>query len=171
MVVLAGLFVLAACGANESPITPQDMANAEDAMFISVGDFSHLRTPYVGAAHATHSVVNALPLPDENWLIVLIQIGQDHGDFAESYSPYTLTIFYEPREGSVISGTRDDLEIPTDAFIANSDLLFDLIENLQAVTFSIKLNPVESGEADSDFFDYRWSRSRHGEYSLQMQTL
>jgi len=171
---LASLLALTACGGGEA--TPQaflpDATN--DTIFTVIGagegsgDFSHLRTPYVGAAHATQAVVNALPLPSDDWAVGSIQIGADHGDFAKSYSPYTLTIFYEPQQGRVIAGTRDDLQIPTDAFTANSDLLFDLIENLQAVTFSVRFNHVEDGGANDGFFDYRWSRSRHGEYSLEI---
>ena len=170
MIASASLLVLTACTANETPvqITPPEASAAVDTVLIGakVDDFSHLRTPYVGAAHATHAVVAALPLPGENWAVASIQIGADHGDFAEGYSPYTLTIFYEPQQGSVIAGTSDNLEIPQDAFISNSGLLFELIENLQAVHFSVRFSNDVNNIVNDDFFDYRWGRSRFGEYSL-----
>ena len=171
MAGLTSLFVLTACGAGENPVqvaAPEVIANRETILSDGTDDLSNLRIPYVGEAHATHRIVNALALPGEKWLVGSIQIGADQGDFAERYSPYTLTIFYEPPQGSVIAGTRDSLEMPEDVFISNSDLLFELIENLQAVTFSVRLNHPEAGEADSGFFYYRWSRSRSGEYSIDI---
>jgi len=158
---VASLLILSGCAGN-------NYAAYEYESTIDVtreNDFRHLRTPYVGSAHATHAVVNILPLPGENWTISSIQIGTDHGDFSVDHSPYALTIFYEPRLSSVIEGyaSRDYLEIPEDIFDSNSELLFELIENLQVVTFSVNFF---SGE-DVSFFDYRWSRSRSGEYSLR----
>ena len=169
-----GLLTLTGCGAEDASAGNYGQGIQAD---IDHDPFTHLRTPYVGSAHETQAVVNALQLPGENWIVGSIQIGQDHGDFAESFSPYTLTIFYVPRQSTVISGSRDELKIPTDVFNTNSDLLFDLIENLQAVTFSVRFNNSESGsesnslegnDTDSNFFDYRWSRSRNGEFSLKI---
>ena len=160
--VLASLLTLTACGASEAPTN-----NIGEVELVDGDPFAHLRIPFVGAAHETQAVVNVLQLPGESWIVGSIQIGQDHGDFAESYSPYTLTIFYEPRSGSIIEGSRELPTIPTVVFEENSTLLFEVIENLQAVTFSVRFNPAEGGEADNSLFDYRWSRSRHGEYSLQ----
>lgn len=166
---LLGLIILSGCGttaevsqqSGDAPVVVSD-ANAE----LMSDDFSHLRTPYVGAAHATQNIVNVLTLPGENWTVLSIQIGADHGDFYAPHSPYTLTIFYEPQQGTVIDGSLSDLKIPTAIFEENSDLLFDLIENLRAVTFSVRFNRTENGEHYADIFDYRWSRSRYGEYSL-----
>ena len=163
------LSIVAGCGTVDNPTVNNvdiSLDTETDLDINDKSDFAHLTTPYVGEAHAVYNIVNALPLPDDDWTVRSIQIGENHGDFAQSYSPYTLTVFYEPRQGAVISGTNDDLDIPTDAFVANSNLLFDLIENLQAVTFSVRLNPAADDYVDH--FDYRWSRNRHGEYSLQM---
>ncbi|MCL2616548.1 MAG: DUF4825 domain-containing protein [Defluviitaleaceae bacterium] len=166
------LLVLTGCVTNHNPAQGSTPSVAID---VEAGDITnednplyHLRTPYVGAAHATSAIVNALPLPGEDWLVASIQIGADHGDFPVSYSPYTLTIFYEPRKGSVIDGQRDMMAIPTDAFESNSLLLFDLIENLQAVTFFVRFTSSGGNETESDTYNYRWSRTRHGEYSLQI---
>ena len=117
------LLTLTACGAGETSVqvTPPEIATGTEISptEADVDNFSLLRTPYVGAAHATHNVVNALPLPGYSWIVSSIEIGADHGDFAESYSPYTLTIFYEPQQGGAITGTRDVPEIPTEANIQN----------------------------------------------------
>ena len=157
VLMMAGIIILilfAGCGANESPA---DVSGHEGQ--VDGDPFAHLRIPFVGSAHETQAVVNALRLPSENWIVHSIQIGQDHGDFAENYSPYTLTIFYEPRYGSFTEDT-----IPIDIFNKNSDMLFDLIENLQAVTFMVRSNSSDDTQADSGSYDYRWSRSRYGYY-------
>ena len=101
--MFAGLLSISAlaftgCGAEEVinpapesiPVTTSDSA-AEP----TPDDFSHLRTPYVGAAHATHAIVNVLPVPSADWALTYIQIGENHGDFSVSLAPYTLTVFYE----------------------------------------------------------------------------
>ena len=178
---LASLLVLVGCGGADEPM-PTDMAdNTSLGVALDVNtpgvdgllavsdahDFAHLRTPYVGAAHAVQEILNVLPLPGDNWIVRSFEIGANYGDFAESYSPYTLTVFYELQQGSVIAGSWDTPEIPTDTLVSNSDMLFDLIENLEAVTFSVKFNTPEDDDS-CGFFDYYWSRSRDGEYSLQM---
>jgi len=133
---LVSFLALSGCGpdASQTRATTGQVTTSTETSPIE--DLSHLRTAYVGAAHATHSIVSALPLPGESWTVCSIEIGANHSDFSVRYNPYTLTVFYEPRQSSVIPGSRDMPEIPTDTFAANSDALFDLIENLQAVTFS-----------------------------------
>ena len=164
----SSLLILTSC-ANDSSVTYEynpEQGQEYEYSTTYENEFSHLRTPYVGSAHETHAVVDALPLPGENWVVRSIQIGTDHGDFSTDHSPYALTIFYEPRQGSAIEGydSRHSLDIPRDVFVSNTDLLFELIENLEAVTFSVNFFYGE----DESFFDYRWSRSRGGEYSLQI---
>ena len=159
---LISLLALTACGT----VQPVDAGHGQAEQVL--GDpFADLRIPYVGSAHETREIVSILQLPGENWFVASIQIGQDHGDFSENFSPYTLTIFYEPRSGSVIEEAEEQPSIPTDIFEENAGLLFELIGNLQAITFSMRFTASENGEADSGIFDYRWSRSRSGEYSLQ----
>jgi len=157
-----GVLALTGCGMDGPIADVYEQKTQDDGK-----PFAHLITPYVGSAHQTHAVVNALQLPGENWIVSSIQIGQDHGDFPIGYSPYTLTVFYEPQQGSVINGSREYLEIPSEIFEANTNLLFDLIENLQAVTFSVRF--VTSDDGNNDFFDYRWSKSRGGEFSLEIR--
>ena len=103
--------------------------------------------PYVGAAHETGRIVNAMPLPRDDMTLHSFQIGADHGGFG--YGVYTLTIHYNLNS--------DNLDYaPGAEFGQISSRLFDLIENLQAVTFSV----VSYGETDTDNYIYRWSISR-----------
>jgi len=103
--------------------------------------------PYVGVAHATQRIVSTMPLPRDDMSLRSIQIGADHGGFG--YGANTLTIHYN------LDG--DSLEdAPGAEFGQISSQLFSLIENLQAVTFSV----VDSEETDTDNYIYRWSISR-----------
>ena len=102
---------------------------------------------HVGAAHETHRIVNAMPLPRNDMALRTIQIGADHGGFG--YGAYTLTIHYD------LHG-NDLTEAPGADFERIAIRLFSLIENLQAVTFSI----VGNETADTDDYIYRWSISR-----------
>jgi hypothetical protein len=103
----------------------------------------------VGAAHETHRIVSSLPLPDATWQLHSIQIGADHGNFG--YGAYTLTVFYGLQDDAV------ELEhIPGAEFESNAAILFNLISNLQAVTFSIN----DSAEFNAADYYYRWSISR-----------
>ena len=103
--------------------------------------------PHVGAAHETQRIVNAMPLPRSDMALRSIQIGADHGGFG--YGAYTLTIHYGLHGGSFE-------DAPGAAFQRISVRLFALIENLQAITFSV----VDNEETDIDNYIYRWSISR-----------
>jgi hypothetical protein len=103
-------------------------------------------TPFVGAAHETQRIVNAMPLPRGDMSTRSIQIGADHGGFG--YAAYTLTIHY--------GLYSDAFDVPGAAFERISARLFDLIENLQAVTFSVG----DYKDTDLDNYIYRWSISR-----------
>jgi len=98
-----------------------------------------LGTPYVGAAHETSRVVGLLPLPGENFTVVGIEIGKDHGQ--TGYGDYTLTVLY-----SYHDVMRRFTEAYEAAFRANADFLFEHIGNLQAVTFMVD--------------EYQWSQVR-----------
>jgi len=103
--------------------------------------------PYVGVAHATQRIVSMMPLPRDDMSLRSIQIGADHGGFG--YGAYTLTIHY--------NFDSDNFDYaPGAEFGQISSQLFSLIENLQAVTFSV----VGSEETDTDNYIYRWSISR-----------
>jgi len=131
-------------------------------------EVSDLRIPYVGAAHLTQRVVDSLPLPGDNWAVQFIQIGANHSLFDFAYPPHTLTVFYEPAYDSVIEGSREYPNVPFAEFERNAEMLFDLIGNLEEVTFSVRFAPSEGGEFDSDSFDYRWSMTMHGDSSLEV---
>jgi hypothetical protein len=88
-----------------------------------------------------------MPLPRDDMALQSIQIGADHGGFG--YGAYTLTIHY-----TLHSESLNDAPGATFARIAGR--LFRLIENLQAVTFSV----VGNEETDTDNYIYRWSISR-----------
>ena len=134
--VTLSLFTFTACATRQSTVAAYGNANQ-----IYMSEAADSRIPYVGSAHETRAVVGSLALPGANWMVGSIQIGQDHGDFSESFSPYTLTVFYKPQQGNVIEGTREELSIPAVAFEENANLLFELIGNLQAVTFSVRFKP------------------------------
>jgi len=102
---------------------------------------------YVGAAHETHRIVSAMPLPQDDMTLRAIQIGADHGGFG--YDEHTLTIHYN------LNGDSPE-DAPGTEFGQISSRLFDLIGNLQAVTFSV----IGSEETDTDNYIYRWSISR-----------
>lgn len=103
--------------------------------------------PYVGVAHATQRIVSMMPLPRDDMSLRSIQIGADHGGFG--YGAYTLTIHY-----NLDSDNFEDA--PSAEFGQISSRLFSLIENLQAVTFSV----VGNEETDTDNYIYHWSISR-----------
>ena len=112
------------------------------------GDVSGIESiPHVGAAHETNRIVSAMPLPQSNIPLRSIQIGADHGGFG--YGAYTLTVHYD------FSGDTLDY-IPGKAFEQIAASLFDLIENLEAVTFSL----VGIEETNVDNYIYRFSISR-----------
>jgi len=111
--------------------------------------------PHVGAAHETQGIVFALDLPIANWQVRSIQIGADHGGFG--YGEYTLTIFYEPHSNFQGEITESIAE----AFFENTaDRLFDLIGNLQAITFSVNYTRTVGDEIND--YDYRFSITRSG---------
>ena len=131
-----------------------DEASAESALRNFLTDRELLAIapiPHVGVAHETHRIVNALPLPDGAWFLNSIQIGADHGGFG--YGAYTLTVLY------------DIMDIPSHmpgaSFEANAARLFGLIENLEAVTFSVN-SLVVSHTAE---YHYRWSITRQSSAS------
>jgi len=138
------LFTLAALAACNTPVEG-DNSNSTALSPI----------PYVGAAHDTHGIVLALDLPSVGWQVRSIQIGADHGGFG--YGEYSLTIFYEPH-----SDFNSEIgESISKAFFENTaGRLFDLIGNLQAVTFSVNHERAE-GDVVSDY-DYRFSVTRSG---------
>jgi len=111
--------------------------------------------PYVGAAHETQRIVNTMPLPRGDMTVYSIQIGADHGGFG--YGAYTLTVHY-----NLHSSNLEDA--PGAEFEQIALRLFELIENLQAVTFSIVSPEDADGEIDEeidmDNYIYRWSISR-----------
>jgi len=111
--------------------------------------------PYVGAAHETHAIVLALDLPNANWQVRAIQIGADHGGFG--YGEYNLTVFYEPHS-DVQGGITE--RISEVFFESTASRLFDLIGNLQAVTFSVCYQ-INTGNAMNDY-DYRVGITRSG---------
>ena len=126
-----------------------DEASAESALRNFLSDKELLAIspiPHVGVAHETHRIVNALPLPDSTWRLNSIQIGADHGGFG--YGPYTLTVFYDTMDISQY--------MPSANFEANAARLFEFIENLEAVTFSINIL-VASVAVE---YNYRWSITR-----------
>jgi len=143
VMMLFAFIALAACNGNE----------AENSQNYNSTEISPI--PHVGAAHETHEIVFALDLPNADWQVRSIQVGADHGGFG--YGEYTLTIFYEPHgdfEGEISQ------RIPEIFFESTADRLFDLIGNLQAVTFS-----VNSERTASDViigYDYRFSITRSG---------
>ncbi|MCL2204337.1 MAG: DUF4825 domain-containing protein [Defluviitaleaceae bacterium] len=111
--------------------------------------------PHVGAAHETHNIVFALDLPTDSWQVRSIQIGADHGGFG--YGEYTLTIFYEPHsdfEGEITERISEVF------FESTANRLFELIGNLQAVTFSI--NHERTAVNATNNYDYRFSIARSG---------
>ena len=119
-------------------------------------DSAELRPiPYVGAAHETHEIVHALDLPNADWHVRYIQIGADHGEFG--YGEYTLTIFYEPHDD--FDGAISQ-RISETFFVNTADRLFELIGNLQAVTFSVNNERTESHATAG--YDYRFSITRGG---------
>ena len=124
-------------------------------------DMDMLFTPYVGAAHLTYRVVDSLPLPDTDWVVQSVQIGANHSNSELVYPPHTLTVFYEPKEGATIE------YMPFDAFEENAATLFELIGNLEGVTFSVRAVSSDGGELDADFYDYRWSMIRQGDVFFQ----
>jgi len=101
---------------------------------------------HVGAAHETYRIVTAMPLPRDDMTLRSIQIGADHGGFG--YGAYTLTIHYN------LHGSNLEYA-PGAEFEQITSRLFELIENLQAVTFSL----VSREETDTDNYIYRWSIS------------
>jgi len=104
--------------------------------------------PFVGAAHETQRIVDALPLPGFHMSLRSIQIGADHGGFG--YGDYTLTIHY--------SLHTDTLPVsPVSDFTSLAHSLFELIGNLEAVTFSV----VSVSETDADNYIMRWSTTKH----------
>jgi hypothetical protein len=110
---------------------------------------------YVGAAHETHAIVLALDLPNANWQVRAIEIGADHGGFG--YGEYTLTVFYEPHS-DVQGGITE--RISEVFFESTASRLFDLIGNLQAVTFSVSHERTASVEIND--YDYRFNITRGG---------
>ena len=103
--------------------------------------------PHVGAAHKTQRIISAMPLPSDDMTYRSIQIGADHGGFG--YGAYTLTIHYDWH------GVNLE-DISSSEFEQIAENIFDFIENLQAVTFSL----VSYEEADTDNYIFRWSISR-----------
>ena len=69
-----------------------------------------------------------MPLPRDDMTFRSIQIGADHGSFG--YGAYTLTIHYDLYDVTLEY-------VPGAAFERVAIGLFGLIENLQAVTFSL----------------------------------
>ena len=174
--ILAGVLSISAlaftgCGAEEvttpAQETPPVIASDSATEPTTDDGLSRLRTPYVGAAHATHAVVNALPMPSADWAFASIQIGENHGNFSESIAPYTLTVFYETAHDDFMT-TSPQQHFPdlTPVLEENAATLFDLIENLQAVTFSFNFPIWIGSEEDERFAEYRWNISRNGEFSV-----
>ena len=135
--------------------TPPLMAREGTRFVLTLDDFDIFTNadngiepiPHVGAAHETQRIVNAMPLPSNDMTLRSIQIGADHGGFG--YGAYTLTVHYD------LHGNNHEYA-PGAAFERISSRLLGLIENLQAVTFSV----ISNEEVDTDNYIYRWSISR-----------
>ena len=106
-------------------------------------------TAYVGAAHETQRIVNALPLPAGNMEVDSIQIGADHGGFG--CGAYTLTIHYNFYGDNFNASTSD-------VFADLAATLFGHIGNLRAVTFSIN----DNDDLSTGNYIFRWSITRTG---------
>lgn len=169
-------FILSACDENgnvqESNHQTIDSDENDPVSQNTENNLSDLRTPYVGAAHSVQAIVNELPLPTSDWNpdmpfwnVSSIEIGQNFGDFSESHAPYTLMILYDAIEGFFTTTTQQTLLDASHVFKENAEWLFELIENLQTVTFALNI-PVWSEDGDFPIFEYRWSRSRSGEISI-----
>lgn len=132
-----------------------DEASAEHALrsFLSNREFLSMESiPHVGVAHETHRIVRSLPLPDDTWFLNSIQIGADHGNFG--YGAYTLTVFYD-----IIHAAPHWLYLeymPGASFEENAERLFELIDNLRAITFSVN----NLSASDISEYHYRWSITR-----------
>jgi len=140
------LLSLAACNSNNTPTENQNPPE-------------ELTAPYVGEAHTTFAIVNALPLPVYNWSINSISIGEYHGVFANNYSPYTLTIYYDIYDPII-------MDIPQsihDIFSENATALFDSIDNLQAITFFVS----SQGSYHAPPQAFLWNITRYGEHSFE----
>ena len=169
---LVGIFALTSCAAEENP-SPTAQATIPEAIedkgeSQSITDLSYLRTTYVGAAHSTRAIVNVLPRPSEDWMVDSIQIGENIGNYSEPHAPYTLTVFYEAAHDDFIT-TSPPQHFPDmmSELEENAGTLFDLIENLRAVTFSFRFPMLrESEDEEQSFIEYHWSVSRSGEFSL-----
>ncbi|MCL2407606.1 MAG: leucine-rich repeat domain-containing protein, partial [Defluviitaleaceae bacterium] len=127
--ILAITFLSACLARQEEEDYEPDVYAGESVYGNGEEYYGGLRSiPHVGAAHETHRIVHALPLPGEGWSIESIQI-----------IGYSLVIFYEidfdPEEISYF-------ELFT-FFEENAIYYFNLIENLAALTFSL-LNSEEN---------------------------
>jgi len=118
--------------------------------------------------------VEAQPLPFEGWLLRYIQFGQDHT--GRGHAPNTITIFYEPQDFATAVATINwESEAHWDwetgifryhEFEYLSANLFELIEDLQEITVSIKATFTEGSQIDTGAYNARWSITREPEHDL-----
>jgi len=150
LILAAVIFTACALGAS-STLTSGEDSDMETHLVTMPDLFDELQPilqpiPFVGAAHETYRIVSAMPLPRSDTSLRSIQIGADHGRF--DHGQYTLTVHY-----NLHGRNMEDMGA---AFRQIATGLFGLIEDLQAVTFSI----VGEEEADTELYIYRWSISR-----------
>lgn len=177
LLLIFSLLVLAACGMNDNIQEPpdQEITIPNENTTLPQEPASDLRTPYVGAAHAVQAIVNILPLPqsdwsiEERWSVNSIEIGRNFGEFSQSHAPYTLMIVYDAAGGTrSLCGDQAIIDAIY-TFEKNAEMLFDLIENLQAVTFALNA-AIWSEDGTSPVYEVRWSKDRNGELSVTKPT-
>ena len=102
---------------------------------------------------------------------MVAQYFENNGNFSENFAPYTLIVFYEAAQDDfVTTSPQQHFPYMMPMLEENAETLFDLIENLQAVTFSFSFNfpywTAIEGEEQQPVI-YSWNRSRCGESSIR----
>jgi hypothetical protein len=117
---------------------------------LDTAKLAELHTPYVGNNSAVGAILDVLPTPGGEYKQSFFAIGEDYGT---GYAPNTLTVYYEPS-----SELCNDL-VNSSATDENAKLLFNLIDNLEEVSFAARTTPSEDG-LDQSAYTSRISYAR-----------
>lgn len=146
-VIFGALYLGAGVGNRE--VTTSSVEGVKMSTY-NLEEISKYKTPYVGDNSKVSAIVNNIPVPDSYFKQQYISMVTDK-------KPYTLNVYYEPKENIVREWpivSRDNVTFSN--ISKNALVLFSMINNLDQVTFAFRGSKSEV-KIDELKYNYTYS--------------